>query len=102
MASTPEGKVKARLKRELEARGVYFVMPVAGLYGRAGIPDVLCCVRGRFIGLECKATDKEKPTKIQVYEMGKIEKSGGETFVVDPTTMADVLGYIDAVRGEHG
>lgn len=32
-----------------------------GMYGTAGIPDIICCIDGRFVGFEVK-NEKGKPT----------------------------------------
>ena len=55
MANTPEGKVKASVKKILDELHVYHFSPFQAGMGRAGIPDIICCYNGRFIGIECKA-----------------------------------------------
>ncbi len=35
-----------------------------GQYGTAGIPDILCCYKGRFLAFEVKSATG-KPTKLQ-------------------------------------
>lgn len=85
---TPEGKVKAAVKRLLEEKGVYYFMPVSNGMGRHGIPDVICCANGYFMGIECKA-GKGKTTALQERELERIRYAGGEALVVtdDETTM---------------
>ena len=92
--ATPESLVKKAVVKELERRGVYYFFAAANGYGRAGIPDIICCHHGEFLAIECKA-GKNKPTALQVREMGRIEAAGGRTLVVteDPTTF-EVLGYV--------
>ena len=87
MARTPEGAVKAAVKKFLAAQGVYYFMPVSNGMGRHGIPDVICCVNGRYLAIECKA-GKGKPTALQEREMQNIVASGGLAVVVsdDPDT----------------
>ena len=46
MGFTPEGKVKARVRRILEINKVYHFLPATGGYGRSGIPDIIGCYRG--------------------------------------------------------
>ena len=53
--ATPEAKVKAKVKAILKNLGAYYVMPVTSGYGNSGAPDFLVCIRGKFIGIECKA-----------------------------------------------
>ena len=52
-----------------------------GMYGTAGIPDVICCCSGRFYGLEVK-TETGEPTELQKATIRKIQKAGGTALVV--------------------
>lgn len=52
-----------------------------GMYGTAGIPDIICCYRGRFYGFEVKTEDGE-PTELQKATIRKIQKAGGTALVV--------------------
>lgn len=79
---TPEGKVKAKVVRILKSLGIYYFTPQTGGYGRSGVPDLICCYEGRFVGIECKA-GKNKPTALQEAEMQKIRDAGGKTFVIN-------------------
>ena len=47
---TPEGKVKAKIKKVLKDKDIYYVMPATGGYGNSGAPDFLICLNGKFIG----------------------------------------------------
>lgn len=80
--ATPESKVKAAVVKMLKDNGVYYFFPVTGGYGRAGVPDIICCHKGRFIAIECKANGN-KPTELQLREIHKIRKAGGIAFVID-------------------
>jgi Holliday junction resolvase len=52
-----------------------------GMYGTAGIPDIICCYQGRFIAFEVKQPSG-KLTKLQENTMAKIRKAGGCAFKV--------------------
>ena len=52
-----------------------------GMYGTAGIPDVICCLDGRFFAFEVKTADG-KPTKLQETTIRKILAAGGTALVV--------------------
>ena len=52
-----------------------------GMYGTAGIPDIIACVDGRFYGFEVK-TEDGKPTKLQEATIRRICASGGTAAVV--------------------
>jgi hypothetical protein len=95
MATTPEGRVKARLDKMLKAEGVWYYSPQAGPFGVAGIPDRVAIVAGQFVGIECKADKTKKPTALQTKCMGDIERAGGKCFVAyDDETIAAVQHYI--------
>jgi len=48
MADTPEKEVKKQLTAQLKALGAYYFYPATGGYGKSGVPDVICCYKGRF------------------------------------------------------
>ena len=52
-----------------------------GMFGTAGIPDIIACIRGHFFGFEVK-TDTGKPTELQKATIRKILKCGGTAAVV--------------------
>ena len=81
MGTTPEGKVKKKVKDFLDRLGVYHFSPPGMGLGRAGIPDIIACHRGRFIAIECKAGDNQ-PTALQSRELEAITNAGGLAFVV--------------------
>ena len=72
---TPEGQVKHELRKFLDAMGIYYFMPVQTGYGKSTL-DFLCCVRGRFVGIETKAEGKETTAR-QRRVMKEIEDAGG-------------------------
>jgi len=83
MARTPEGKVKDQVRTLLRHYNVWYFMPVSSGMGRHGIPDFVCIVAGRFVGIECKADPTKLPTPLQLKCMGEIQAAGGLWFLVD-------------------
>jgi hypothetical protein len=81
---TPEGRVKDQVKKVLKANNIWYFMPAANGYGKVGVPDFICCWRGRFLAIETKAPGKRDATtanqKMQIME---IQKSEGWALVVD-------------------
>lgn len=86
---TPEGKVKAAVKKILTEAGAWYCPPLGAGYGRAGVPDFIVCHRGKFVAIECKA-GKGKTTALQDRELAAIAGAGGHTFVI----REDGLGYL--------
>tara|TARA_R100001143_G_C3331857_1_gene119886 strand:+ start:356 stop:646 length:291 start_codon:yes stop_codon:yes gene_type:complete len=87
---TPEKKVKARAVKVLKRLGCWYFFPFSGGYGRAGVPDIICCFRGRLIAIECKAGSKG-PTKLQKLEMETIERAGGVSILFNEDVSPDQL-----------
>lgn len=79
---TPESKVKTSVTKILKKLGIYYFYPVTGGYGSSGVPDIICCYNGLFIGIECKA-GTNKPTPLQEAQMQKIRQAGGHTIVIN-------------------
>jgi Holliday junction resolvase len=86
---TPEGRVKAAVRKVLDAEGVYYFMPAANGFGRAGILDIICCVNGFFLAIELKA-GKGKTTALQDREIAAINDHGGLAIVVNETNINEV------------
>lgn len=86
MAMTPEGKVKKKVVDILKAAGAYYFFPATGGFGRSGVPDIIVCFKGRFIGIECKAGDNT-PTALQQRELMRIIDAGGSALVVNEESL---------------
>lgn len=82
MVATPEKRVKDKVVGILKAEGVYYFFPATHGYGRSGVPDIVACVNGWFLGIECKA-GKNKPTALQVREIEAIRQANGRAIVVN-------------------
>ena len=79
---TPEAKVKTKVKKVLDKVNCYYFFPATGGYGRSGVPDVVVCFQGHFIGIECKANGG-KLTALQENELKKIQFNEGSTCVIN-------------------
>lgn len=62
-----------------------------GLYGTAGIPDIIACVDGRFVAFEVK-TETGRLTKLQEVTLGRIRDAGGRAYMV--RSVAEVAGIL--------
>jgi hypothetical protein len=82
MATTPEGKVKAAVRKVLARyEPLYQYWPVPAGYGPSSL-DCLVCFHGRLIAIETKAPGK-KPTPRQISTIREIAESDGKVFVID-------------------
>lgn len=79
---TPESKVKLKISALLKKYDVWYFFPMMNGFGTAGVPDIICCPSGIFVGVEAKADKTKKPTKLQVLCGQRIQASGGHWMVV--------------------
>jgi len=86
---TPEAKVKKKIVAVLKEHGAYYFYPVTGGFGRSGVPDIIVCHDGRFIGIECKA-GKNKPTALQDKNLRDIKTAGGIAMVINEDNIDEV------------
>ena len=93
---TPEKKVKAKVVAILKEFGAYYFYASTGGYGASGVPDIICCYKGRFIGIECKA-GKGKTTALQDKNLHEIRTAGGTALVVNEENVDEIT---DLLRSE--
>ena len=86
---TPEGKVKKKVRDVLTDIGAYYFPPFSGGYGRSGVPDLVACIEGIFVGIECKA-GKGSLTEIQKHNLKLIEQCGGIALVINEENVDDL------------
>lgn len=97
---TPEGKVKAAVKKYLREQGVWFWMPVSNGMGQVGIPDFICCLNGTFIAIETKAPGKlSNVTANQQRVIDEIKAHGGLALVVD--SVDSLIPTIEFLKGDQ-
>lgn len=96
MATTPEGRVKNMVRKILDGADVYYFSPAANGYGRVGIPDFICCYRGLFIAIECKA-GKGKTTALQDREISNIKDRGGIALAINEDNYAALVDVLDSL-----
>lgn len=79
---TPEGRVKAKVKRALTTLPrCYSFRPVQNGMGAPGL-DIYCCINSTFVAIETKTPGK-KMTPRQETTAAEIRAAGGLVFVVD-------------------
>lgn len=86
MSGTPESKVKAAVVKLLKQYGAYYFYPATHGYGRSGVPDIVCCVKGKFLAIECKA-GKGTTTALQDREINAIRTAQGIAAVARETNL---------------
>ena len=100
MAQTPEKRVKTKVESILKAEGAYYFFPATHGYGRSGVPDIIACVGGHFLAVECKA-GTNKPTALQVREIESIRLAGGVAVVVNEANWDTLPELIRKLKGAN-
>ena len=94
---TPEAKVKKQVKKILDDLGVYHFSPLTSGYGRSGVPDIIVCYKGKFIGIECKA-GKGKLTALQERNIKQIKHNQGLAIVVNEGNIEELLAMLKEIE----
>jgi hypothetical protein len=79
-----EANFQKKIIKYLESVDAYVFKHNASAISKAGVPDIICCYKGLFIGVEVKKDNKSKPTELQKYNLNKINKCGGVGIVLRP------------------
>ena len=94
---TPEAKVKKQVKKVLDDLGAYHFSPLTAGYGRSGVPDIIACYKGKFIGIECKSGDN-KPTLLQLRNIDDIKRNQGLAIVINEDNIESLLALVKEIE----
>lgn len=90
-----EGILVAKIKKYLIKNGAYCENIWGGGFQAAGIPDIIACYKGVFLGIEVKL-DYNKPSEIQKAKLKLINNAGGIGIVAySIDDVAEVLKEVD-------
>jgi len=59
-------------------------------FGRKGSPDIICVIKGRYVGIECKAP-RGKQTEDQIGFQSELELAGGKYILARSIEDVEVL-----------
>ena len=90
-----ENKVKVFLKEQ----GCWTLKTWSNGVQRSGVPDLLVCCYGYFIGVELKAPNGT-PSDLQLWNLRKIEESGGFAWLLYPTGFDAFKDFIKCLKSE--
>ena len=98
--SQPESKLSRQIQEELRLEGWFCFKVHGNEYTMNGLPDIIVCAEGLFIGLETKMPDKRSNvSKDQTRIHRKIRDAGGAAVVVcSPDEAVAVVRRTLAVR----
>lgn len=66
---------------------------------RSGVPDILMCLAGRFVAVELK-TNEGVISKLQEYNLKKIEETGGVSIVLMPNNFEASIQFLKNLAKE--
>ena len=94
-----ESALTRQIIAALRDHGGFWFKSHGSAYQVAGLPDIIGCYRGRFVGLEVKLPGGENTLSLrQRVMLERIEQHGGYSNVVTSKRGAlEVLGSIDAL-----
>lgn len=95
-AQKPESKLQTEIRKAVlqEYPGSFVVKIHGNGFQRAGLPDLVGCIEGRYVGIEVKLpAGKHKVTDLQAATLASIRKAGGIAFV--STSVADTLDVLE-------
>ena len=89
-----EKNFENRIKKYLDKKGAWFVKFFANAYTSSGIPDILICLNGRFIGIEVKQ-EKGNVSLLQKVHLRRIGEAGGIGILAYPSGYEKLKVLID-------
>jgi hypothetical protein len=60
------------------------------------VPDIVACIRGKFVGIECKAGNN-RPTELQLRNLEAIRDNSGHAWVVTENDLETLEKNLDLV-----
>lgn len=76
----PESRLQKKIKKALEKHypGSFWFVVHGGMFQQAGLPDLLGCVHGRYVGMEVKLPGEPHPlTELQKWTLDQIDNADG-------------------------
>src|SRR5437763_14615445 len=92
---TKEKNIENQIKRYLDKLGVWYRKIHGSMYQAAGIPDIIACINGTFVGIEVKRPGGIV-SSLQQFNIDEIHRNGGVAFVA--YSVEDVRRQLDALR----
>ena len=74
-----KSQIQNKIIKYLNGIGAYSIKTI--VTNRNGCPDIICCLKGRYVALEVKA-EKGTVSQLQEHNIKLIKKSGGVAAVV--------------------
>lgn len=89
-----EAQIKKQILKVLKEQGGFWRKIHGGPFQESGLPDIIGCYQGKFIGLEIKKPGEEA-TPLQLHVLDEIKKNKGLAAIVE--SVQDVLILLSPV-----
>ena len=89
-----EKNIENKIKNYLKSKGAYYVKYFGNQFSQVGVPDILACYKGRFIGIEVK-NETGKTSMLQDINLQQIKDAGGISLVA--RCVEDVSKVLDNI-----
>ena len=101
-----EAPITKKIMKTLKEMGAFRYKTHGAIDQQRGLPDIICCYKGRFIGLEVKRPGRDA-TELQAFTIKQIRLAGGIAGVVHSveeavTLLQTVTGSPDGGPEETG
>lgn len=90
-----EKTIENKIKEYLFSKGIYYFKVHGSNFMEPGIPDIVCCFDGSFLGIEVKrpgAKNEQSPQQ-KIHEEN-IKKAKGTYLLVD--SLEEVIEYVES------
>ena len=108
MPAKPETRLQQKIRKALVDHGgldLYIFKMHGGPHSPPGVPDLIMCYRGQFVGMEVKMPHRgSKVTEKQAHHLNLIRRAGGHSQVVTTSeeAVAILMKIDDQIGGRHG
>lgn len=80
----------------LTERGAWVLKTWSNGVQRSGVPDLIVCYKGYFLGLEIKAKNG-RASELQKWNIDGIKKAGGVGMIVYPADCDELINLLDSL-----
>lgn len=96
MGTQAESRLSRKIMDQLRIKGIFCFKVHGSALMMAGLPDIIICAEGHFVGLEVKMPGQRNNTSVrQDYVHELIKSSGG--FVTVVCSVQEAMGVIDTL-----
>lgn len=93
-----EKKLQDKAIAYLKDRGIYYINKYGDGRTAKGAPDLLTCIKGRFVAFELKVGSNDMQDDQKIHKL-RIERSGGLHY--SPYTLEEFINIVEEVLNDE-